>query len=97
MKANRRKEELAAEEKEENVSKEEEKLRQRKLQEDSDLAVAMETFGVASGGILDSMDPNSKEEFDKFREALCDKITKYKVCIISIIYSSTLLSSIGRF
>ena len=78
-KAKRREAEVAEEVKEKIVSAEEEKLRQRKLQEEADLVVAMETFGLASGGVLDSMDPKSNEEFDKFREALCDKITKYKV------------------
>ena len=58
-----------------------EKLRQRKLQEDADLAVAMETFSVAPSSGLDAMDPKTEEEFDKFRETLCDKITKYEVSV----------------
>ncbi len=57
-----------------------EKLRQRKLQEDSDLAVAMDTFGIAPR-VLDSMDLKLEEDFDKFREALCDKIAIYEVSL----------------
>ncbi|XP_049762605.1 eukaryotic translation initiation factor 3 subunit J [Schistocerca cancellata] len=56
-----------------------EKKRQQKLQEEADLLVAMETFGVketVSTGI-DGMNPDSKEEFDQFREALCKKINHY--------------------
>ncbi len=73
-------EELAKEKKQQKTDEDElaEKLRQRKLQEVSDLAVAMDTFGVAPG-VLDSMDPKLEEDFDKFREALCDKITTYEV------------------
>ncbi len=73
-------EELAKEKKQQKTDEDElaEKLRQRKLQEVSDLAVAMDTFGVAPG-VLDSMDPKLEEDFDKFREALCDKITAYEV------------------
>ncbi len=52
------------------------------MQEASDLAVAMETFGVSpstGGGVLETMDPKEEKEFDKFREALCDKIANYEV------------------
>jgi len=59
-----------------------EKLRQQKLQEESDLILAAEAFGVAppdpACGVIDSMEPSSKEDFDKFEEVLREKITKYE-------------------
>ncbi|XP_013137529.1 PREDICTED: eukaryotic translation initiation factor 3 subunit J [Papilio polytes] len=57
-----------------------EKLRQQKLQEESDLRLAMETFGVSEGAVgkLDSFHPTSKEEFAEFGDLLCKKINLYK-------------------
>jgi len=59
-----------------------EKARQRQLQEESDLLLAMQTFGVSDGvpvrGQIDGMEPLSKEDFDKFEELLRAKITKYE-------------------
>jgi len=57
-----------------------EKARQLQLQEESDLLLAVETFGVSDGlrGQIDSMEPSSKEDFDKFEELLRTKITKYE-------------------
>lgn len=57
-----------------------EKARQRQLQEESDLLLAVETFGVSNGtrGQIDGMEPSSKEDFDKFEELLRTKITKYE-------------------
>jgi len=57
-----------------------EKARQRQLQEESDLLLAVETFGVSDGvrGQIDGMEPSSKEDFDKFEELLRTKITKYE-------------------
>jgi len=57
-----------------------EKARQRQLQEESDLLLAVETFGVSDGlrGQIDSMEPSSKDDFDKFEELLRTKITKYE-------------------
>jgi len=57
-----------------------EKARQRQLQEESDLLLAVETFGVSDSvqGLIDSMEPSSKEDFDKFEELLRGKITKYE-------------------
>jgi len=57
-----------------------EKARQRQLQEESDLLLAAETFGVSDGlrGHIDSMEPASKDDFDKFEELLRTKITKYE-------------------
>ncbi|KAM3959265.1 LOW QUALITY PROTEIN: eukaryotic translation initiation factor 3 subunit j [Aphomia sociella] len=57
-----------------------EKLRQQKLQEESDLRLAMETFGVTDGGSgkIDSFNPTSKAEFTEFADMLTKKITFYK-------------------
>jgi len=57
-----------------------EKARQRQLQEESDLLLAAETFGISDGlrGQIDGMEPSSKEDFDKFEELLRAKITKYE-------------------
>ncbi|XP_026331702.1 eukaryotic translation initiation factor 3 subunit J-like [Hyposmocoma kahamanoa] len=76
-------ERLAMEKLVENLTPEErlaEKLRQQKLQEESDLRLAMETFGISgdSGGRLDSFHPTNKEEFTEFSDMLCKKINLYK-------------------
>ena len=57
-----------------------ERARHRQLQEESDLLLAVETFGVGDGlrGQIDGMVPSSKEDFDKFEELLRTKITKYE-------------------
>ncbi len=58
----------------------EEKLKQQRLQEESDMAVAMETFSVKVK-LIDTMEPKSEEEFIEFQEALTTKITKFEVSI----------------
>ncbi|KAJ9591801.1 hypothetical protein L9F63_001618 [Diploptera punctata] len=58
----------------------EEKIRQQKLQEESDLQVALETFGVAEPGAatgIDAINPSTKEEFDELQSALTKKIQLY--------------------
>jgi len=53
-----------------------EKLRLQKIQEDNDLKIAQELMGgVAGGGVIDSMNPSTKEEFDKLSEAVIDKFS----------------------
>ncbi|CAK1553078.1 unnamed protein product [Leptosia nina] len=79
----REKAERLAAEKEEELTPEQklaEKLRRQKLQEESDLRLAMETFGVSEtgGGKLDSFHPTNKEEFAEFADLLCKKINYYK-------------------
>lgn len=54
------------------------KARALKMQEDADLQVAMETFGVSksdlpSASALDAQ-PSGREEFDTYREALVEKL-----------------------
>ncbi|XP_075981119.1 eukaryotic translation initiation factor 3 subunit j [Anticarsia gemmatalis] len=57
-----------------------EKLRQQKLQEESDLRLAMETFGVTETAVgkLDAFNPNTKAEFTEFADLLTKKISLYK-------------------
>jgi len=52
-----------------------EKLRLQKLDEDSSRRMTCELFGVqeSSGGAIDSMVPDSKEDFDTFNKLLLDK------------------------
>ncbi|KAG8183028.1 hypothetical protein JTE90_015659 [Oedothorax gibbosus] len=51
------------------------KLKQQKLQEEADLQLAKETFGVIDAvQTIDQMKPSSKEDFDNFKKALVEKI-----------------------
>lgn len=56
------------------------KLHQQKLQEESDLRLAMETFGVTEvgSGKIDGFNPTTKAEFDEFADMLTKKISLYK-------------------
>lgn len=79
----REKAERLAAEKEEELTPEQklaEKLRRQKLQEESDLRLAMETFGITEGqgGKIDNFHPTNKEEFTEFADLLCKKINFYK-------------------
>ena len=56
----------------------EEKMKQQRLQEESDLTLAMETFGVKQK-LIDTMEPKTEEEFTEFQEALTTIITKFEV------------------
>ncbi|CAG2060210.1 unnamed protein product [Timema podura] len=79
----RKREKVEKQPKREELTSEEiqaEKLRQQKLQEESDLLVAMETFGVAqtsTGTGIDAMNPSSIEEFNELQEALSKKVQQY--------------------
>ena len=62
------------------LSEAEEKMRGVELQKESDLRLAMETFGVGVGAsMLESMNPKSEEDFGQFKDALAGKIVKYAV------------------
>ncbi|XP_026175680.1 eukaryotic translation initiation factor 3 subunit J-B [Mastacembelus armatus] len=70
-----------------------EKLRVKKLQEDADLELAKDAFGVSSTlnsvtGI-DAMCPSSKEDFTEFEKLLKEKITQFEK---NVHYSSFLES-----
>lgn len=61
-----------------------EKLRLRKLQEEADVKLGLETMGLTSlkitstGEGLDGLNPSTKEEFMEFADALNKKITQFK-------------------
>ncbi|XP_056308117.1 eukaryotic translation initiation factor 3 subunit J-A [Danio aesculapii] len=66
-----------------------EKLRVKQLQEDSDLELAKEAFGVVSNNVtgIDAISPSSKDDFTEFERLLKEKISPYEK---SIHYSSFL-------
>uniref|UniRef100_A0A3Q2TMH8 Eukaryotic translation initiation factor 3 subunit J n=1 Tax=Fundulus heteroclitus TaxID=8078 RepID=A0A3Q2TMH8_FUNHE len=64
-----------------------EKLRVQKLQEDADLELAKDAFGVSTVTGIDAMCPSSKEEFTEFEKLLKEKITQFEK---SVHYSSFL-------
>ncbi|XP_076983858.1 eukaryotic translation initiation factor 3 subunit J isoform X1 [Tamandua tetradactyla] len=64
------------------------KLRLKKLQEESDLELAKETFGVNNTLYgIDAMNPSSRDDFTEFGKLLKDKITQYEK---SLYYASFL-------
>ncbi|XP_033621176.1 eukaryotic translation initiation factor 3 subunit J [Fukomys damarensis] len=64
------------------------KLRLKKLQEESDLELAKETFGVNNTVYgIDAMNPSSRDDFMEFGKLLKDKITQYEK---SLYYASFL-------
>ncbi|XP_033324331.1 eukaryotic translation initiation factor 3 subunit J [Megalopta genalis] len=75
--------ERKAKEKEESLTPEEkraEQLKRQRLQEEADLRLAMETFGVTTEeGVLslDSTVPDTKEEFDQYGYVLAQKINQF--------------------
>ena len=64
------------------------KLELERIQRESDLKIAMETFGEATppsgggggGGLIDSMQPKSSEEFELLQKAITDKLKPHEVC-----------------
>lgn len=61
-----------------------EKLRLQRVQEEADLQLALETFGVTDkdlvkGGVIDGAQPSNKEELDAFKNELVKKITQFKL------------------
>jgi len=70
-----------AEEKELNTpqGKLEEKLRLQKLQEENDLKLAADMLGLggSGGGVIDSMNPSTKEEFENLTKAITDKVNTF--------------------
>lgn len=69
-------------------------LRRQRLQEEADLRVAMETFGITQTKI-DAMMPNTPEEFEEFREALLDKINGFKAHPDFPLFSEELVKSLA--
>ncbi|XP_058938989.1 eukaryotic translation initiation factor 3 subunit J-like [Kogia breviceps] len=64
------------------------KLRLKKLQEESELELAKDTFGVDNTVYgIDAMNPSSRDDFTEFGKLLKDKITQYEK---SLYYASFL-------
>ncbi|CAL1526107.1 unnamed protein product [Lymnaea stagnalis] len=55
-----------------------EKIRLQKIQEEADLKLAKGLFGVGETSGIDSMYPETKEQFDQFEQALKTKITFFE-------------------
>uniref|UniRef100_A0A8C4TK76 Eukaryotic translation initiation factor 3 subunit J n=1 Tax=Erpetoichthys calabaricus TaxID=27687 RepID=A0A8C4TK76_ERPCA len=86
------KKQLEESNKEEELTTEEqlaEKLRIKMLQEEADLELAKEAFGVNNVTGIDVMNPTSKEDFTEFEKLLKEKISQFEK---SIHYSSFLES-----
>ncbi|XP_037603239.1 eukaryotic translation initiation factor 3 subunit J-B isoform X2 [Sebastes umbrosus] len=78
-------EQLKKEEEDEELTHEEqqaEKLRVQKLQEDADLELANDAFGVSSTSNsvtgIDAMCPSSKDDFTEFEKLLKEKISQFE-------------------
>ncbi|XP_076234094.1 eukaryotic translation initiation factor 3 subunit J [Calliopsis andreniformis] len=74
--------ERKAKEKEEALTPEErraEQLRRQRLQEEADLRLAMETFGIAEEATfsLDTTVPDTKEEFEQYENVLTQKLNVF--------------------
>ncbi|KAI8481395.1 Eukaryotic translation initiation factor 3 subunit J [Branchiostoma belcheri] len=56
------------------------KLRRQKLAEEGDLELAKDMFGVTSetGGKIDRMHPQTREDFEEFQKALVEKVCQYQ-------------------
>ncbi|XP_077569339.1 eukaryotic translation initiation factor 3 subunit J-B [Stigmatopora nigra] len=94
----KKKQELEEEEElQEELSPEEQlaqKLRVQKLQEDADLELAKDAFGVGSTSLvgIDAMCPSSKEEFTEFEKLLKEKISQFEKSV----HYSNFLDSLFR-
>ncbi|XP_072761389.1 eukaryotic translation initiation factor 3 subunit J [Anoplolepis gracilipes] len=92
--------ERKAKEKEEALTPEErrlELLRRQRLQEEADLRLAMETFGVTEvvNESLDAMVPDTKEDFERFGTALSQKINQFNKHAEFPLFAEELIKSIA--
>ncbi|XP_073320691.1 eukaryotic translation initiation factor 3 subunit J-B [Pagrus major] len=94
LKKKQQEQKKVVEEKQEELTPEEqqaEKLRVKKLQEDADLELAKDAFGVSSTSNsvtgIDAMCPSSKEDFAEFEKLLKEKFSQFEK---SVHYSSFL-------
>lgn len=55
-----------------------EKLRLQKIQEENDLRVAMDTFGVSAGASIDGLNPTNRAELTELAEAINQKVSQFK-------------------
>nr|XP_056721715.1 eukaryotic translation initiation factor 3 subunit J [Euleptes europaea] len=70
------------------------KLRLQKLQEEADLELAKETFGVNNTFGIDAMNPSSKDDFTEFGKVLKEKITQYEKSLYYAGFLETLVRDI---
>ncbi|KYQ51034.1 Eukaryotic translation initiation factor 3 subunit J, partial [Trachymyrmex zeteki] len=88
-------------EKEEALTPEErrvELLRRQRLQEEADLRLAMETFGVtevSQNESLDTIVPDTKEEFERYGAALSQKINQFNKHAEFPLFAEELIKSIA--
>uniref|UniRef100_T1J3U0 Eukaryotic translation initiation factor 3 subunit J n=1 Tax=Strigamia maritima TaxID=126957 RepID=T1J3U0_STRMM len=69
-----------------------EKLRRKQLEEESDLQLAKEAFGLSdSRSNIDLMEPSSREDFEMFKKCLVDKLTKYEKSVHYVTFLEDLL------
>nr|XP_005999753.1 PREDICTED: eukaryotic translation initiation factor 3 subunit J [Latimeria chalumnae] len=68
-----------------------EKLRLKKLEEESDLELAKETFGANNVTGLDAINPSSREEFIEFGKLIKEKISQYEKSIHYVTFLETLV------
>ncbi|KAJ8407741.1 hypothetical protein AAFF_G00267850 [Aldrovandia affinis] len=68
-----------------------EKLRVKQLQEEADLELAKDAFGIGNNNVtgIDAMSPSSKDDFTEFEKLLKEKLSPYEK---SVHYSSFLES-----
>lgn len=76
----------------------EEKLRRQKLQEEADLALAVEAFGFGKEevvvGVIDGFEPKTKEDFDRFSHMLSEKISKFEKSPFYMPFMETLVRDV---
>nr|XP_020667857.1 eukaryotic translation initiation factor 3 subunit J isoform X2 [Pogona vitticeps] len=70
------------------------KLRLQKLQEEADLELAKETFGVNNTCGIDALNPSSKEDFTEFGKLLKEKITQYEKSLYYAGFLETLVRDV---
>ncbi|KAM5172837.1 eukaryotic translation initiation factor 3 subunit J [Mantella aurantiaca] len=71
-----------------------EKLRLKQLQEDSDLELAKEAFGVVNVTGIDVMNPSSRDDFTEFGKLLKEKITQFEKSLYYPAFLEALLRDI---
>ncbi|KAL7302494.1 eukaryotic translation initiation factor 3 subunit J [Trichogramma pretiosum] len=73
-----------------------EMLRRQKLQEEADLRLAMETFGVTDNvSGIDAMMPTNAEEFKEFGDALMNKINQFNKHADYTLFAEELIKNIS--
>lgn len=55
-----------------------EKLRLKKIQEEVDLKIGLETLGLAATSNIESFNPTSKEEFTEYAETIGKTVSQFK-------------------